>query len=58
MEIYFNEVFEAFLMEADQSDFLPSITELAALYYDTTEADASKYLLGEKCNLDEEKCFD
>jgi hypothetical protein len=59
MELYFNEVFEAVILQANEKNenILPTISELAALYYDTDEVTAAKYLRGEKCTLDAVRCI-
>jgi hypothetical protein len=47
MEPYFNEVCEAYFLQTDGADGYPTITELAALYFEEEdELKAAAYLLG------------
>ena len=57
MEPYFNQAFEAFWLQTNGEEKMPTVTELAALYYGVDEITAASYLLGTanggtNCNLD------
>ena len=57
MEPYFNLAFEAFMLQTNGKEKMPTVTELAALYFDVDEVTAAAYLLGsarggEDCRLD------
>ena len=61
MEPYFNLAFEAFLLQTNGTRPMPTVTELAALYFDVDEITAAKYLLGSAkggvdCELDSQIC--
>jgi hypothetical protein len=47
MEPFFNEICEAYWIETDGRYILPSVSELAALYFDVSEMEAIAYLLGD-----------
>ena len=62
METYFNQAFEAFFVQANGLEPMPTVTELAALYFDVNEVEAAMYLLGAaqgglECELDRELCI-
>ena len=46
MEPYFNQAFEAFWLQTNGQEKMPTVTELAALYYGVDEITAASYLLG------------
>ena len=60
MEIYFNEIYEAYYVQKNGKDKYPTITELATLCFNVEdELEAIAYLLGSKqgepdCLLDRE----
>ena len=61
METYFNQAFEAFFVQTNGLEPMPTVTELAALYFDVNEVEAAMYLLGAaqgglECVLDRELC--
>ena len=48
MEPYFNEVCEAYFLQTNGADGYPTISELAALYFEVDEMTAVAYLLGKE----------
>ena len=57
MEPYFNEVCEAYFLQTKEADGFPSVSELAALYFEVSELEAVSYLLGTErggtdCHID------